>query len=211
MQQPVNAAEIHERTVVGQVLDDTLDRIAFLQILEQRLALCRVLLLDDRAARNNDIISPLIQFDYLEFEALAFEITWVADRANVDQRTRQECSDVVDFDRESTLDPAIDNTFDNLAFLESLLEFGPGACADRFFPRQARFAEAVFNGIQRDLDLIADGDSAVRLVGPELFDGDNGLRLEACTDDDDIVVYSNNGTLDDGTGLYLLTGKTFFK
>ena len=39
VQQPVDTAEVDERAVVGQVLDDTLDGIAFLQILQQLLAL----------------------------------------------------------------------------------------------------------------------------------------------------------------------------
>ena len=50
MQQAVDAAEIDECAVVGQVLDDTLDRIAFLQLFQQLLALGRVFLLDDGAA-----------------------------------------------------------------------------------------------------------------------------------------------------------------
>src|SRR5690554_3148285 len=49
VQQAVDAAEIDERTVVGQVLDDALQHRAFLERLEQLLALGTVLLLDDRA------------------------------------------------------------------------------------------------------------------------------------------------------------------
>ncbi len=46
VQQTVYTAEINERPVVGQVLDDALDRVAFLQLFEQRLALRGVLLFD---------------------------------------------------------------------------------------------------------------------------------------------------------------------
>ena len=60
-------------------------------------------------------------------------------------------------------------------------------------------------------DLVADGDVAFAEIVPELFDGDNGLGLEARTDDDHIVVNRDNGTGNDGSRLYLLTGKTLFK
>ena len=45
----------------------------------------------------------------------------------------------------------------------------------------------------------------------ELFDGDDGLGLETGSDDDDIVVYRDNGAGDDGTRLDVLTGETLFK
>ena len=38
VQQTVDTAQIHERAVVGDVLDDALDRDAFAQVLEQLLA-----------------------------------------------------------------------------------------------------------------------------------------------------------------------------
>ena len=49
------------------------------------------------------------------------------------------------------------------------------------------------------------------LVVLELFYGDNGLGFETCTDEYNIVIYRDNDAGDDGTRLYLLTGKTFFK
>ena len=41
MQQAVDATEIDERAVVGEVLDHALDDLAFLQVGEQRIALGR--------------------------------------------------------------------------------------------------------------------------------------------------------------------------
>ena len=48
VQQAVDAAEVHERTVVGEVLDRALDDRAFLQVLHERAALGGELLLDHR-------------------------------------------------------------------------------------------------------------------------------------------------------------------
>ena len=50
VQQAVDTAEVDERAVVGEVLDDTFDGVAFLQALQQLLTLGAVFLLDHRAA-----------------------------------------------------------------------------------------------------------------------------------------------------------------
>ena len=118
----VDAAEINEGTVVGEVLDDALDGIAFLQLLEKLLALCRVFLLNNRATRNHDVVAALVELDDLEFEALAFEVGRIATGTNIDQRSRQECTDIVDFDGEAALDAAIDDAFDDFTVLECFLE-----------------------------------------------------------------------------------------
>ena len=67
VQQAVDAAQIDERAVVGQVLDDTLDGVAFLQARKQRLALGAVLFLNHGTSRHNDVVAPLIELDHFEF------------------------------------------------------------------------------------------------------------------------------------------------
>ena len=47
VQQTVDATEIDERAVIGEVLDDALDRVAFLQLFQQLLTLSGVLLLNN--------------------------------------------------------------------------------------------------------------------------------------------------------------------
>ena len=56
------------------------------------------------------------------------------------------------------LDAAADDARDDLALLERLLEARPGARALRLLARQARLAEAVLDGVERDLDDVADVD-----------------------------------------------------
>src|SRR6185312_3661140 len=74
VQQAVDAAEVDERTVIGEVLDDALDDRAFLQALEQLFALLGELALDDRATRDDDVVALAIELDDLELKLLAFEI-----------------------------------------------------------------------------------------------------------------------------------------
>ncbi len=106
VQQSIDAAQIDERAVVGEILDHTLDRRTLLQIVEQRGTLGAVFLLDHGAPRYHHVVALLIELDDLEFERLVLEVRRIAHRAHVDQGTRQEGADVVDLDGESAFDPA---------------------------------------------------------------------------------------------------------
>ena len=157
VQQAVDAAEVDERAVVGEVLDRALDDRAFLQLLEQLGALGAVFLLDHRAARHHDVVALLVELDDLELERLAFEVRGIAHRAHVDERAGQERAHEVDLDGEAALDAAVDDALDDLLLLERLLEARPGAGALGLLARQARFAVAVLDAVERDFDVVADG------------------------------------------------------
>src|SRR5205814_4385253 len=90
VEEAVDAAEVDERTVLGEVLDDTLDDLAFLQALERRLLEGSALLLEEHAARQHDVAALLVELDDLELEVLAKERVEVANRAKVDLRPREE-------------------------------------------------------------------------------------------------------------------------
>ncbi len=186
VQQAVDAAEIDERAVVGEVLDRAAHHRAFLQVVHQRAALGGEFLLDHRAARDHDVVALLIELDDLELERLAFEIAGVAHRAHVDQRAGQEGAHVIDLDREAALDAAGDDAGDDLAVVEGLFEARPGAGALGLLARQARLAGAVLDRIERDLDLIAGLDLDFAALILELLERDHGLGLESDVDDHDV-------------------------
>src|SRR5580700_5470249 len=66
VKQTVDAAEINERTVIGDVLDDAVDDLTFFEILHQFLALLGAGLFQHGAARNHDVAAPAIHFEDLE-------------------------------------------------------------------------------------------------------------------------------------------------
>jgi hypothetical protein len=145
VQQAVDAAEIHERTVVGEVLDGSLDDCAFLQVLHERAALGGELLLDHRTPRHHDVIALLIELDDLELEGLAFEIRRIAHGAHVDERPGKERADVLDLHREAALDAAGDHAGDDLGFVEGLLEARPCTGTLGLLARQPGFTRAVLH------------------------------------------------------------------
>src|SRR6185312_299964 len=81
VQQAIDAAQVHERAVVGEVLDGALDHGAFGQALQQLLALGGELGLDDGTATDHHVVALAIQLDDLELEFLALEVGRLAHRA----------------------------------------------------------------------------------------------------------------------------------
>jgi hypothetical protein len=104
VQQAVDAAEVDERAVVGDVLDDALDDGAFLEVGEQLLALFAHRLFQHGTTRHHDVVALAVELDDLELVFLAFVRRRVLDRTHVDQRTRQEGTDAVGHDGQATLD-----------------------------------------------------------------------------------------------------------
>src|SRR5438477_3394597 len=117
MEQAVDAAEIDERTVIGDVLDHALDYGALLQRLQELLALGAQARFEHGAARHDDVVALAVELDDLEVELLALEWTGVLHRADVDERPRKERADAVDHDGEAALHFAGDPALDDIALL----------------------------------------------------------------------------------------------
>ncbi len=158
MQQTVDATEVDERTVVGQVLDDARELRAFLQILQQALALGAVFLFDHRTTRHDNVVALTVELDDLELERRTLECNRIADRAHIDQRPGQERPNEIDIDRETAANTTTDHAGYDGALLESVFEPNPGSCALCLFTRESRFAETVFDGIEGHFDLVTDRD-----------------------------------------------------
>ena len=211
VQQAVDAAEIDERAVVGEVLDHALDRRAFLQIVQQRGAFGAVFLLDDRAARHHHVVALLVELDDFEFERLVFQIRRIANRAYVDQRARQERPNVVDLDREAAFDAAGDDADDDFLFLEGRLQPRPGSRALGFFARQAGLAGAVLDAVQGDFDGLADGDLDFALFILELIGGDDRFGFQSDIDDDVVLADFDDQSIEDGARPNALARNALFK
>ena len=90
VQQAVHAAEVDERAVVGEVLDDALDALAFLQGASSCFALGAVLGFEHRTARNHHVVALLVELDDLEFQRPAFEMRGFAQRVEYPPASRAE-------------------------------------------------------------------------------------------------------------------------
>ncbi len=104
MQQAVDAAQIHERTVFGDVLDDAVDDLALFERGDQLGTSLGAGLFEDGAARHDDVAAAAIHLEDLEGLRLAHQRADVADRTDVDLRTRQEGHGAVEIDGVAALD-----------------------------------------------------------------------------------------------------------
>ncbi len=165
VQQAVDAAEIDERAVFGDVLDDAVDDLALFEVGDELGTLLGAGLFENRAARHDDVAAAAIHLEDLERLRHAHQRGDVADRADIDLRARQERHGAVEIDRVAALDLVEDDAVDVLVGLEGLLELDPALLAASLVARDDGFAERVLDALDIDLDLVADLDPSGRGPG----------------------------------------------
>src|SRR5262249_7366815 len=116
VQEAIDAAQVDERAVIGEVLHDSGEDRTLLQLHEGVLLQRLALLLEQHAPRQDDVAALLVELDDLELELLADQLVEIADRSEVDLRAGQERLDA-DVDAQTALDPADDGSLDELVAL----------------------------------------------------------------------------------------------
>src|SRR6476646_2832511 len=199
VQQAVDAAEIDEGAVVGDVLHHAVDDLAFLEILHQLLALLGAGLLEHRAAGDDDVAAAAIHLEDLERLRHVHQRGDVADRPDVDLAARQERHGAVEIDREAALDLVEDDAVDLFAGLESLLELDPALFAASLVARDDGFTERILDALQINFDDIADLGGGLAARAREFTKSDAAFGLQTDVDDGDVLFDADDRTLDDGT------------
>src|SRR5580704_6504079 len=152
VQEAVDAAQIDEGAVVGDILDHAVDDLALFEILHQLLALLGAGLFQHGAARHDNVAAAAIHFQDLERLLVVHQRRHVADRPDVDLRARQEGHGAVEIDGEAALDLIEDDALDLFVVLERLLELAPAFLAARLVARQHGLAKGIFDAFEIDLD-----------------------------------------------------------
>ncbi len=198
MQQAVDAAEVDEGAVIGDVLHHAVDRHALFEIGDDFMALFGAALFEHGAARHHDIAAAAVHFQDLERLRHAEQRRHVADRTDIDLRARQEGHGAVEIDGEAALDLIEDDAFDLLGGFKSLFELDPALFAARLVARDHRFAERVFDAFEIDFDFLADLRRGVPAMAGEFLERHPAFGLEADVDDRDILFDSDHAALDHG-------------
>ena len=151
MQKAVDAAEIDERAIVGEVLDRAVDDLAFGEVGDDLVALFGPALLEDGAARDDDVAAAPVHLQDLERLGDVHQRPDVAHRANVDLAARQERHDrPVEINGEAALDRVEKITSSTFSFFSnacSKLSPSPPRAAPR--PRtRTRFAERILDPLE---------------------------------------------------------------
>ena len=211
VQQAVDAAEVDERTVVGDVLDDAVDDLTLFEVLHQLLALLGAGLFQHRAARHDDVAAAAIHLEDLERLRVVHQRADVAHRADVHLRARQEGHCAVEVDGEAALDLIEDDAVNLLVVLEGLLELAPALLAARLVARQHGFAERILDAVEEHLDLVADLEVALAAGPGEFAQRHAAFGLQADVDDGHVLLDRNHDALDDGAFLQVAAGKGFIE
>jgi hypothetical protein len=211
VQQAVDAAEIDEGAVIGDVFDHASDDGTFLQRLEQLGALLALASLDHGAARQHDVVALAVELDDLELHGLVFVRRGVLHRAGVDQRAGKEGADAVDHHGQPALDLAGGRALDELTSFQRLFQRQPRRQALGLVTRQHGVATTVFQRFDRNGDEIADLDFGFTLVVVELFDRDVGVGLQPGVDHDEVLIDRDHFGGDDFAGAQFACLQGLFK
>ena len=197
VQQAVDAAQVNERTVIGDVLDDAFDHLALFELLDDFRTLFSARFFENGTARNDDIAAALVHLEDLEGLRHIHQRRDVADRTDIDLRTRQEGHGAFEINGEATLDLVEDGAFNALIGVVLLFELDPALFAASLFAAQNGFAERVFDALDVNFDFVADLQRAVLGLRAEFLQSDAAFDLEADVNDSDVLLDGRNNTLGD--------------
>ena len=196
VKQTVHAIEIHERTEVGDVLDDTDDFGARGDAFQELLALLGALGLDDFAAAEDDVLALVVDFDNLELEHLAHVLVEILGRNDVDLAAGQEGFNA-NVDHEAAFDDSLDLAADETAFAEHGGDFLPVLLVGGFLLGEDDHAFVVLEALQEHFDFVADVDVFIFKLGRR----NSTLRFVADVDEDDLRLDFKDASFDDRTFL----------
>ena len=183
VQQAVEAAEIDERAVLGEVLDDSGEDRAFFQVLERLGALLVLLAFEQVLARDDDVAALLVQLDDRDFDGLALHAVQIADGAQVNLRAGQKRVRAENVDGQAALDAVDDDGLDRLLLVVRLLDFFPGVNALRLLVREVDVAFLGLALVAHHVDLVAGLELGLALVIEHFRQRQHAFRLGADIDD----------------------------
>ena len=156
-------------------------------------ALVVALLLDQFAARKDDVLALLVDFDDLEFVGVADELRQVLRRDDVNLRRGQKRFDA-DVDEQAAFDDGLDLAGDGAAFVANGEDFVPVLLELGLFLGEDDHAFLVFEFFDEDIDFIADFDGfdVVKFVA-----GDDAFAFVADIDEDFLGADFDDGAFDD--------------
>ena len=188
VQQAVDAAQVHERTVIGDVLDHTLEDLTLFEVLHQFRTGFRAGLFKHRTARHNDVVARLVHLEDLERLRGAHQRRDIAHRTDVDLAARQEGHGARKIDDEAAFDATKDHAVDALLLVESFLQLGPCLFAAGFFTAQPDHTVAIFITLDEHIDFVARLDREVLTWDAKFFNRHATFGFEAYVDNDGIAV-----------------------
>jgi hypothetical protein len=153
VEQPVDAAQVHERAEVSDVLDLPLADLVLRQVLEDRGLEPVALLLEHGTPRHHDVAAALVELDDLHLDRLSQHRVDILDLAQRDLRARQERLDAVEVHDHAALDLPHQLAIHHLAAVVRLLDAIPNAHEVGALLGEDDQAVLVLHFLEEDVDL----------------------------------------------------------
>ena len=125
MEQAIDAAQINERTVVGDVLDHAVNNLVFLEVQDQARTLLGAGFFQNSAARNHDVAPAAIHFQDLEWLRNVHQRANIAHWADIDLAAGKKRHCAIEINGEAAFDAAKDHAVDALAFAKFAFQLVP--------------------------------------------------------------------------------------
>src|ERR1035437_3789567 len=199
VQEAIDATEIDEGAVFGQILDRAHDGGALGEML-QGDGLARIdLFLQRQLARDHHVAAAPVELDDLDRDVLPDQRIQIVHRARVGLGTRHERLDA-DIDGEPAFDAAQHPAGEDELIVGSPLEIVPDAQARGLGVGEQHVAFHVFAAVDHDVDHIAALHRHFAGGGLKLVDGDDAFGLVSEIDDDVFGGDAEDGALDHFVG-----------
>jgi hypothetical protein len=195
MEQTVDAAEVDERAVVGDVLDGALENDALFENLERLAAHGFLLFLEQRLARNDDVAARAVELEDRELSLLADVTIEAARGTRVDVRARKKRG-YADVDLEAALDAADDGSGDGAACVEGVLDDFPDDVLARALVRESKLAVVSAGRLDEDVDVLTFLDEHLAVAVAELPSLNDTFRFVTDVDGDHFLVDRHDPALD---------------
>ncbi len=197
--QAVHPVEVDERAEVHDVGDLALDHVARAQPVEDRLPHLLALVLEDGAARKDDVVARAVQLDDLAAQLAAEELVEVLDASDVHERRGQEASDA-EVEDEAALDDLDHLPVHGLAALGRAFDRLPGELEAGALLREDEPPVRVLLREDERVDLLAERDLVGRVDRPadrQLGDGNDAFGLVADVDEHLVLVDADDRAVHD--------------
>ena len=197
--QAVHPAKVHERPEVHDGGHRALAPLALLERLQELLAPLALGFLQERPAREHDVVAVPVELDDLGLDLLAHVRMQVPDPTKVDQGGRQEAAQA-DVHDEAALHHLDHGALDGAAGLHDLLDPAPRPLVLGALLRQDEAALLVFLLEDQGLDLVPHVHDLVRVdvvADRELLGRDDPFGLVADVEEDLVPVDLHDRPLDD--------------
>src|SRR6266508_418221 len=201
VQEPVNAAEVHEGAVIRDVLNGAIHELTFGEVRQGPLPALVARFLEQEPAGYDHIAATLVDFDDLHREGFADQLFGIADWMEIDLGAGQEGLDA-DVHHHPAFDAADDPSFDDSLFFEGLLQIFPDLHFVRFFFGQDEILLALLD-VHGEPDAWGEGGQLLR---GELLGGDDALGFVPNVHDHLVFFDRDDRTFDDRSFLEILEG-----